>query len=778
MRISLTLYVLILTLVVTIGSAHALAPSLSGSALVGMQAYQGESAGVEQNATSFYQQYSVMLTQQGQLYGGRAGAYKLMAGYEINMIAPTSKLNGVRDPEVSDVTTTKPFYNGSLVVAPGGLPFRLTLFAADTKRSTFRDNGKYVSFGTGSQSGESSDSSGHLLTPNLYNDLSNGTQRVVGGVLLIGIRNGSYLGAYRDVLSQLPRLLIDYKQEDVKDLHSSFNQTNYRVRDLAFVSLNKKDNWVHLRMQDFSDFVDPKNNTSTQQVMIGTIDHLLARQWINLTNWIKLSGDLSYTIEKKVEEDEKDIYNVNMLAIAQRQNIAASVFTQFNRQNNGKTITTETTIPVHVSVDFNRDTLLRSRLIYKSEDSSFVEGRLLNDNDLWSMKRGNSEIYLDNQLELERSRPIVVKPRLEIAVNNEENLEDALAVRLGAEVSSNNRLNKAFAWLGGYKLTAVQRKNKSPENSNSDTYLQNDIYGRIDKDLSHTLRVGGNVLLLNGIGAARENSSRIGTMSAGLSRMPSSNKDNSVESDYDGMLTFGSLGLYMDHRYQRISNRLEFEYEFFSSKDISDQRTSLGHSFAFDATKHRIKWNSNLIIGDTPETPRTVDFDYLGATTTVKNYKKSWDSKLNYFYDPTRSVGCKLLGMVTGRDADINYKISEELSYRFFTSNGIVRRIAEFSEEIGYEKTYEALDARGVSLYARLVASFFPTKYLFAKLSSETVFFMDSDALQQFQAGEVGFNFDKLNILASYVKSHKDRESEDLPEVMEQRWEVKVQKLF
>lgn len=777
MRISLYLSVLLLALVVTTGSAHALSSGLSGSATVGMQEYQGESAGVEQKATSFYQQYSVMLTHKGQLYGGRAGAYTLMAGYEINMIDPTLERNGVRDAEVSSITTTKPYYTGSLVVAPGGLPFRLTLFAADTKRSAFLDNNEYASFAIGYQSNGHSSKSGHLIAPDLYNDLSNGTHRVLGGVLLLGIRNGSYLGAYRDSLSQLPRLLIDYKQEEVKDLHSSFNQTNYRIRDLAFVSLNKKDNWVHVRMQDFTDFLGSDNDTRTQQVMIGTIDHLLARQWINLTNWIKLSGDLSYTVQKKSQEDPSGTYNINMMATSQRKNIAASVFSQFIRQNNGKTITTETDIPIHVTVNFNRDTLLRSRVIYESEDGVFIEGYQLNDNDLWSRKKGSREVYLDNQLELARSRPIVVKPRFELAVSKEADSEDALALCLGAEVLSSNRLNKAFVWLGGYKLTAVQRNNKLT--GNSDNYLQNDIYGRIDKDLSHTLRVGGSTTLINGAGAARENSSRIQTMSAGLSRMPSSTTANSVNSNYDGMLTFGDFGLYLDHRYQQIGNRLDFDFEFFSAEGLSDQRSSLSHTFTFDATKHRIKWNSELIIGDTPEMPRSVDFDYVGGTTTIsKDYAKSWSSEVHYDYDPNRSAGFNFLGTITGRDAEINYKISEELLYRIFTSNGIVRRIAEFSEEIGYENSSDPLDTRGMSLYTRLVASYFPTKSLYGKLSSETVFFMESDALQQFQAGEVGFNFEKLNILASYVKSQKDRESEGLPAVTEQRWEVKVQKFF
>lgn len=775
MRIFLPLFVLLLALVVTAGTVHALS-SLSGSATLGLQGYQGESAGVEEKATSFYQQYSVTFERRGLLYDGRIGAYTLMAGYEINVIDPTLVRNGVRDAEVDDITTSKPVYTGSLVLAPGGLPFRLTLFAGDTKRSSFRANNDYALFNTGYQNRLGSSTSGHLILPDILNDLSNGTSRTLGATLLVGIRNGSYLGSYRDSLSQLPRLLVDFKQEDVKDLHNSFSQTNYRIRNLAFVSLNKKDNWVHLRMKDFTDFLDPRNDTRTQQVMIGTVDHVLARQWINLTNWIKLSGDLSYTVEKKVDTDQTGTYTINMMSILQRQNIVSSLFSRFSRENNGSTIISETDIPLHVVINFSRDTLLRSNFIYESDDTTIVEGRQSSESDRWLTSHGKKEVYLDTQLELARSRPIVVKSRLEMASLSGDDTADALALSLGAEVSSNNKLNKAFSWLGGYKLTAAQRNNSLT--GENDTYLQNDIYGWFEKDFSRTLRAGGRAALKNGVGGAREDGTRIETMSAGLSRMPSSNNEKSVGDEYDGMASYTSFNLYLDHRFQQFGNRLDVDFEIFLSDVVSDQRTSLGHTFTFEALMHRIDWKTQLIIGDTPEAPRSVDFEYVGTSTAVTDNSTTWDTEVKYFYTPSRSVGFNLLGSMTGRDADINYKISQELLYRIFTRNGIVRRIAEFSEEFGYEYANETLDTRGVSLYTRLLASYFPRKWLYGKLRSETVFLVESGALQQLQGVELGFNFEKLNILASYIKGQKDRESEDLPAVAEQRWEVKVQKLF
>lgn len=778
------LLLLLLTLAMTAGTAHALQRVVEGSATLKLQEYNAESETVSEKATSFSQQYTVTLSQRDSFFNGRGGAYTLMAGYEVNLLDPTLERNDVRDPTVASISTRKLYYNGDLVLAPGGLPFRLSLFARDTKKSAFLDNAQHVSFNTGLQAETVGDTSvGHLITPDIDTDISNGTQKTLGGTLLIGIRNGSYLGEYRDLLSQLPRILIDYKQETTKDLHSAFNKTHMRTRDLAFVSLNKKDNWVHFRMKDHSDYLRPKNNSQTKQVLIGTIDQHLTRQWINLTNWIKLSGELSYLVDDRVEEDPKHTYQVNMLVLSRREEIASSIFSQFSRENDGRFLTYKTEIPMILSVDHNRDTSLRSRVVYEAYERSFLDGEMLGFDDPWAdVDAGASDfrdLYLDTQLELQRSQPVIIKPRFELESRTNAGSKSGLAVRLGGEVLTNNRLKQSLNWLGGYALTTTRTTLDTPEGGG--VFVQNDLYGRVDKDLSRNLRAGGRTSLSLGSGKGRQGLGfRIPTMEDGL--QGGSGNGETVANNYSGMLTRGDLNLYLDHRYQRLANRLDLNFEYFTAAGVTAQRSSLRHMLTYNEIRHRLDWSSGVVIGDDSGSSRSAGFDYVGeASLGVSSQTMSWDSRVNYHYDPNRSAALTLLGVIGGTQGDAGrsaYKVAEEFVYRIFTSNGIIRRLAEISEEIGYEKVSAAVDDRNSSIYARLKAVYFPTKYLHLKIRSDIVNHLSGGSQQQINAGEVGFDFQKFKVLASYSQAKKEWESEIFSEINERRWELEVRKIF
>ncbi|MDZ4186223.1 MAG: hypothetical protein U1D97_14765, partial [Desulfuromonadales bacterium] len=413
MRMRFLLKLLLLILGLTAGTAHALQQNLRGDVTLGMQQYTGESAGVKQEAESTYQQYTVTYSRKDAFYNGRGGAYTLMAGYEITILDASFERNGVRDPEIVPINTSKLYYDGTLLLAPGGLPFRLSLYARDTKRTTFVDNARYETFSTGLQTTRGGYSGDQMLQPSINTDVDNGTSQMLGATLLVGIRNGTYLGAYRDVLSQLPRLLIDYKQNEVKDLQSSFQKTHFLSRDLAFVSLNKKENWVHLRMRDHTDYLNHENDTEMKQVLIGSVDHNLTRQWINLTNWIKVSGDLSYTQEDKVGDDPENTYRANMFFTGQHQGLSSTVFSQFKRLSDGRFLTYETNIPVYVSRVHNRDTRSNTRFIYEAKERTLFSGPLESNYPGGNMNltaNDFSDYYLDNELELFRSRRVMVKP--------------------------------------------------------------------------------------------------------------------------------------------------------------------------------------------------------------------------------------------------------------------------------------------------------------------------------------------------------------------------------
>lgn len=770
-RLLNTLFFLLLLLSAATLPASAATSRLFGDVTLEMANYRAEEAGAEvEKVTSMRQQYTLGIEKKGVLGDNRLGSYTLLLGYEFNVVDVERYDQGVRDATFGKIDTDKIYYNANIHLAPGGLPFRLHLFAKDLTRSTLGSR-NFSNLRLGNQS--QSRFSGHLVDAEVPTDLINGTHQVYGATLLLGIRNGSYLGQYRDVLSHLPRLLIDYKQEDVKDLHNVISQTHYRHRDLAFVSLNKLDNWVHVRMRDYINFLNEEDNSSTAQVMIGTIDHNLNRQWINLTNWIKISGELSLTTEEeKYWPDPRVTYNTNLFAVANRDDIQANILSSFERINDGSLITSKLDVPIVVNFERNRDTLIRTRLITEMMQSTPVEGIALSPlDDGGGYTSEDTRMYLDLSADLQRTRAIKIKPRFEIETFSDANAKSGVALRLGGEFASNTALRKSLSWLAGYSLTNIQTK----DGSASDNYLQNDFYGQVDQDVNSTLRIGGRSLLQvstgdddNAVGF------RIPTIASAVSR-----NSLGVDEDNGDLKTNANFSLYLDHRYRQMGNRLELEVNSTTGLGDSITNSILRHSLRYQKMVHSVEWDSVLAVGDEAQLPSSVNLEFVEKDVTIdeKNSRTSWSSRSTYRYNPSRSTALTLLGSISEAQ-NLSYQFSEELVYRLFTTNGIVRRIAEFSELIRYEKVARSVGNRDASLYGLFSAAYLPTKYLECKVSSELVSFIGSGALQQTHSAEVAFGFEKLKILASFSKGQKDRESDELPEVMEERWDVKVKKIF
>jgi hypothetical protein len=754
--------------------ASAVAGRLFGDATAGMSSYRAEVAGVEvEKISSMQQQYTMGYEARGFLGDARAGTYHLMAGYEFNALNAERTEQGVRDATVADIESSKISYDASLLVAPGGLPFRVTLFANDQHRTQFTGTTpSALPMGIQGQNGFS----GHLINADIATDLSNGSHNVLGGTLLLGIRNGSYLGAYRDILSQLPRLLVDYKQEIVEDTKSRFFPQHYRFRDLAFISLNKKDNWVHLRMRDYTDFLNSKNNAQRAQVMIGTIDHTLNRQWINLTNWIRISGDISYTANKEsyFQAAQRD-YLVNLFTIAKRETVNGSILSHFARKTNGQTLDYQADLPVNVNFEPNRDTLVRTRFIVKASEQTLLDGSFLDPAALGNSVQDNlsasKDFYLDVNSELHRTRQVRVRPRVEIESHDEGDDSRGLALRLGGELASNNVLQKGFDWIAGYNLTTTQTSNGMDTNN----YWENGLYLRMDKDLSSTLKIGERSSLKTGIGKGRQDINfQIPTMANGLQTGGASVTDLV---DNGGRTTNGDLQLYLDHHYQQLSNRLETNFEFFAADNTLTKQGSLRHTLYYTQSAHKLDWKSDITFGDSAGRPTSLSLNYLQTSSNEKSSGARWHSDSTYQYTPGRSTALTLRGGINGAES-IAYSFSEALAYRIFTSNGVVRRLAEFSEEIGYEKVGQSQDSRDSTLSGSFSATYFPTRWFYAKVHTEVTTFLGQSARQQVNAAEAGINFEKLNLLASYSEGRKDREGVNLPEVLEQRWDLKVKKVF
>lgn len=289
---------------------------------------------------NFFQRYSLLYEKEGLLKNGFLGSYDLKFGY--TWYSNASERNGYE----STISGDKFIYSGELNIAPGALPFRLTAYRTDLMKPHVVKT-------------EVSDG----LFPDQVNDYLFGVKSVTTGVSLIaGIKNGSYMGRYREALSQYPRLLIDYREVEVKgDAMQGIvgNRLDYKQQNLAFISLNKKDNWFHCKVYKFTDHVDTTNNLLRKQYLLGTIDHKNQRHWINLTNWLRMSVDGSLlTTAEGSDAPESTSWLINSYFSGAYEDMTGDVFLNYRRQRpaNNEELTQHLSLPVY----FKKDEYLRT----------------------------------------------------------------------------------------------------------------------------------------------------------------------------------------------------------------------------------------------------------------------------------------------------------------------------------------------------------------------------------------------------------------------------------
>lgn len=735
-----------------------------GDVIYGAGEYRAEVDGSEvKKISTQFAQFSLIYRTQGILNDTRLGQYTLMLGYEFNVLDPTITDNGVRDQDFERINAKKLLYQGEILLAPGGLPFRLAAYARDIHQSSIIAGATDLKLPIGFQGGRS-DSRASLLSADLFTDINNGTHREVGGMLLLGIRNGSYLGAYRDVLSQIPRLLIDYKQIDVKDLSRDTDQQHYRARDLAFISLNKKDNWIHFRTHDYKDYLDSTQDSETTQVMIGTVDHLLSRQWINLTNWIKISGDLSFTTEKqKFSDFLENTYRVNLFSRAQKKDFNLSAFPTFYRKTSGEILYEGGEFPVTVNYDANRESSYRGSLRANYLRMNFLEGGA----------PGNSLVEFDNRnvdfslwAEFNRTQAILFRPSIILSVGKNDLLQTARE-RLVLEWTNRKKM-----WTAGYAATAIQSTN----DTTSFLSFEQSLYGDFNKSLSKAVNFGARSNVIYSTGE-REAS----TLDSGADSLQiGSDRDVFNKAVSDRFLYYSAM-LFGDHSGSRWANRLEVHANGVAADLGNRTGYDLSHMLKMTGRESEFSLDSKVSFGDGVSN-HSISLEYFNEPSEIPDVDMSWFSKALYSYSPDRHLRLVLYGSVNGLAGGekdyIGWQGGERLEYRFYQRSGRGRKIAELSEEFGVEGSNKTVSERSSVYFLRLAGAVYPTTSFYAKVGSEMVVYGPGSSTQENLNAEIGLNFDKLRVALTYGLGSKDAEGDYLAKVKEERWDVKVKKTF
>lgn len=342
---------------------------LSGDASLTYSSYDGSARSVDgtsrnrMSSSSLVQNYSILYSSDGPIYNSRVGRYDISLGYNWSALDTTFK-SSTQPNENYNETRGHLLYNGEINLDPKEVPFKLNAYSRDLTRNSFT-----------SSSGQNSQNFGSILgNRDQMVGINDGLHIESGATLVAGVKNGMTNG-YNEILRHFPMILIDYKDTINRDLRST-NPVDDHLSRLAFVSLNKKDNWFHYRHTLYEDHINSSNNYVENEIQLGTVDQYMARRWIDFTNWMKVSTDLMLSRRKSnfMVNSIEDI-TLNLFATAERKYWNARTFTTFERyMDEYSKLSYQTTLPLYLSGVASQDLSWNARTSYRSNHDSDVLG--------------------------------------------------------------------------------------------------------------------------------------------------------------------------------------------------------------------------------------------------------------------------------------------------------------------------------------------------------------------------------------------------------------------
>ena len=326
LHITVSAILLTITLMISFLLPHEAFCRLLGEAELGYINFESRDPSRSYSAHSLTQHYSVLYDTKGKLSGGRLGAYDVTLGYEWLTFGSATRSNEAtgQNSETFHESRGHLNYRGELTINPKEIPFKLNLYSRDLSRGNFS-----ASIADTASSGLTYVAGGYTpVSSGITVGIDNGLHVTSGATLIAGVKNGMTNG-YNEVLRHFPMLMLDYRDEINKDL-ASLTPVDTHLSRLAFVSLNKKDNWFHYRYVTFTDKLDSNNNYIETQIQLGTVDHNLNRRWIDFTNWLSVSADGQFTKHLWEQTQQNyDEFSLNLFGIARRQLWEVRSFSNF-----------------------------------------------------------------------------------------------------------------------------------------------------------------------------------------------------------------------------------------------------------------------------------------------------------------------------------------------------------------------------------------------------------------------------------------------------------------
>lgn len=732
---------------------HALLPGaalarLNGEAELGYVKADATIGGAKVlDASSFYQRYSLLYSTQGTLYQGRMGGYDVALGYEwgsfdTSIKNPSQPGNPVYNASPS-MSQGHLLYRGELFLDPAELPLKFKAYSYDMSRITM-DRDTTTAFSSG------------MTPPGVVTSLTDGTHIVSGATLVLGVKSGLTNG-YNAIFRHIPMVMLDYRDQVDRDL-KGYNPVDTRLRRLAFVSLNKRDNWFHYRTTRFEDYLNSFNSFEESQIQLGTVDQNLTRRWIDMTNWLKISVDGMQT--KRVTQDIStafEEYQLNLFGIAERKAWQARTFSSFIRTNDSHGITLERRIPLYASgvlgpdVDWNAS-------VY-SEDSQVTPptGVPYTTANISGALRGT----------MFKRAQFTLSPSLKVE-HNESRLERLFSLEGGVETVSTRRFSDVVSVAAGYDVKVFQGDGVV---RGSSQYTNHDASLRLGYLAGPTVRFNflENLTAASGKNPQNFRNSQI-TVNSGLGGTVGSSTTvdfydarNNTMNGYVRSLTSADMAWTPRPRLQ-ITFGVSQDF-LFPDEAPSDSLTTI---------RNRINYSA-------PSFSATLDNSFW-VRSVAGGVDHLLESRGSIDYRPDQTLSNLLQYTFTKRKdhdgTDYQYvDLVQRFTYSFYSRAGVYSKPLEISEEFNYNKTTainSGFTSEGSAKRLTLSARYYPVRFLLLGVASRFSLIDPGSVLEQTYEGLVALTFNKFQASLNYSYGRR----EELGGIIEKRLSANVKKFF
>lgn len=600
------------------------------------------------SSSSLVQNYSLLYSSSGTLYNSRVGNYDVSLGYNWTALDTEFKSSGQPNESYNE-TRGHLLYNGEINLDPKEVPFRLHAYSRDmTRNSVTSTEGRYP----------------QNMTP-IYDSrmqatgINDGMHIESGATLVAGVKNGMTNG-YNEILRHFPMILIDYKDTINRDLRSS-SPVDDRLSRLAFVSLNKKENWFHYRHTLYEDNLNNLNNYVENEVQIGTVDQFMSRRWVDFANWLKVSTDLELSRRKSnYQANPIEDINLNLFVTAERATWNARTFSTFNRnKDENNKLTYQAVLPLYVSGVVSQDLSWNTRTSFRSNHDLTELGA----------RSRFTDVLAGYRVDALKRAPFTLSQSFDVETS-ETNTSDFVMLSGALETVTTPRFSRNVHLGASY---TIKNSSTSVGTGSSSDFLEQTLNLHGAYAPSATLRY-----------EARQNT----TFTRGnFASFAGTTGDATTQlSQYVNPRNVGALNVGSDSFHSLTSVTVSWEPKprlntFFTVNEDIYRTPVIGVSGVTEALTGITYTNAAWSVSDTLKYSHGSRDTFDDNSNSVSN-----SSAVRYVHSRNFDIGgtATYSEVFAHKDSYRTIDVVQNANYNYFTKSGVMRKLLEFNETLKY----------------------------------------------------------------------------------------------